>query len=208
MIENTQGVYEKEMNNGGRFQKELASLTMKSGFKTIVETGYGVSTVFFLYAMKHTLDMEDAMLYSIDPNPWYANEIVSPQLKHIKEKSIPALKDLFLKTGAWDLFLHDGNHDILCQTYEYEFAWACLKVGGVLASDDYTWGGHNAWGKFLLRHNLTAIKLGDVEFVMKQDGNVLSSKQAEDFHTETFLFAQAEEKNWLEAGNKNSEAFQ
>jgi hypothetical protein len=206
IIENTQDLYVLEMNNGQRFQRELALFAMKNGFKTIVETGYGVSTIHFLYAMKHTLDMEEGKIYSIDPKPWYPNEVVSPQLEHIKDKSIPAMKDLYLRTGAWDLLLSDGNHDILCQTYEYEFGYACLKPGGMLAADDNTWGQHGAWQYFLHKYELTSHKLGDIDYVIKKETDeVLNKRFAEQFHLETLAMAEERESAWLEAGNKNSD---
>jgi predicted O-methyltransferase YrrM len=204
MIENTQDLYVAEMNNKAEFQKELAAFAMKNDLKTIVETGYGVSTIHFLYAMKHTMDMEAAKLYSIDPSPWYPKEIVSPQFEHIKAKSLDAMKDLFLRTGPWDLFLHDGNHDILCQTYEYNFAWGCLKPGGFIASDDHTWGGHNAWQNFLANHDLKAIKMGSVEMAQKPLW-IPVFDNIEMYHEQCIAVADNAEYNWLAAGNKNSD---
>lgn len=206
MTDNIGKLIDIEQHNGNRFQNALADLAIKNNCKVIVESGCGVSSVFFLHKMKHSLDAHDAKLFSIDPAKWYPNDIVSDQHELILGKSIDEMWKLYLRTGPWDMFLHDGNHDIKCQTYEFEFAYKCLKVGGILACDDYTWGGHNAWQDFLKRNNLTATKLGDIEYIIKQ-GTEVKVENAEDFHYSILSFAIETETKWLAAGNKNSEFF-
>lgn len=149
--------------DGSRFQAELAEFIKANGLKTIVETGYGISSIFILKAIEQT----GGKLYSIDPQPWNPNIIEHEQLVLIEDKSQDALLPLAINSGAWDFFLHDGNHDILCQTLEYNFAWGCLREGGWLASDDTNWGNNGAWEKFCKENNLTSIKLGSLDMVQK-----------------------------------------
>lgn len=35
-----------------------------------------------------------------------------------------------------DVFIHDSDHSIPCQLFEYELAWEWLRTGGILLSDD------------------------------------------------------------------------
>jgi predicted O-methyltransferase YrrM len=48
-----------------------------------------------------------------------------------------------------DLFLHDSDHSYPHQSFEYRVAWAALRPGGVLASDDTDWSA--AWPELLQR---------------------------------------------------------
>jgi hypothetical protein len=203
-MENVKQLLLAESGNKHEFQEGLADFAMKHNCKTIVETGYGISTIHFLCAMKHALNMEDAKLYSIDPSPWYPKEIISPQLTHIKKKSVDALFDLFKNIGAWDLFLHDGDHDIFCQTYEYNFAYGCLKPNGYIASDDHTWGQHDAWKNFLSNHGLVSVKMGSVEIAQKP-AYAPVFENIELHHDQCIALAENAEEMWLSKGNKNSD---
>lgn len=190
--------------DSSRFQRELAEFIIKNNLKTIVETGLGVSTVCILKAFDDA--NFDGRLYSIDPSPWYAHKISHPKLLHIPAKSIEVMKDLYLQTGQWDLFLHDGNHDILCQTYEYEFAFACLKQNGWLCSDDVNWGNNNAWNSFLFRSGLASEKLGAIDIVQKKQEALLID--AEEFHNKCLIYATEQEAEYLASGNKLTPIFQ
>lgn len=198
----------KQGLDGHRFQQELADFIVTNKFKIIVETGYGVSSVFITYAFKHSFDMNDAKLYSIDPKPWFNKTIESPQHELWKSKSEDALLPLFTRTGPWDLFLHDGCHDIKAQNYDLEFGHACLRHGGVIACDDYSWGGHRAWQEFIERHTLKELRLGDIAYAYKVSHKVLDKTNAKSFSEHTLGISAGKEAMWLLMGNKNSEAFQ
>lgn len=146
---------------GHRFQSEFAKFVASEKHNVVVETGAGISTLFLLN------EMTNGNLYSVDTKPWCGFEVNHPNYELILDDSLNALLPLFLKTGGWDFFLHDGNHDIKRQTYEYNFAYACLNPGGYIASDDYSWGEHKAWQVFLENHDLKAIKMGDIEIAQK-----------------------------------------
>lgn len=188
-----------------RFQKELADFIVSNNLKTIVETGAGISSLCILKAWDDA--GIDGKLYSIDPAPWMAFKLKHPKWQLIKKKSIDAMKDLYVKTGEWDLFLHDGNHDILCQTYEYIFAFGCLKVGGWLCSDDTNWGNNGAWEKHLRSKGLEDKKIGSLLMVQNPYGS-LNKTEAKLFHENTLLAAQTDEKNYLAAGGQLTPCFQ
>ena len=207
MIENTQCLYVLEMNNGHRFQSELAKFAMKNGYKKIVETGYGVSTVHFLYWMKHTLDMEEGMVYSIDKSPWYPNRIHSPQHVLIEGKSIDEILPLYLKIGAWDLFIHDGCHNGKDMLYDLEMGYACLRKGGVIACDDYSWNNGGAWDYFVLKNELNVEKMGDIAYAVKESDEVLRRDTAEYFSNKVLEEATNRENAWLAQGNENHPVF-
>lgn len=194
--------------DGSRYQEQLANFIVTNKLKTIVETGYGVSTVFIAYAIKHNFDMQDSRLFSVDPKPWFDKMLTMPQHELINQNSYDGLPDLFLKTGAWDMFLHDGNHDIKAQTFDLEFSYSCLRNGGVIACDDYTWGNHKAWQDFLERHGLKELKMGDVAYAFKTGHAVLTKDKCREFSKWCYDIANEKEGLWLLMGNKNSEAFQ
>jgi len=41
--------------------------------------------------------------------------------------------------GSIDLFLHDSEHTVATMVWEYTTAWAALRPGGLLVSDDVDW---------------------------------------------------------------------
>jgi len=96
---------------------------------------------------------------------------------------------------GWDLFLHDGDHDVMAQTFEYELAWRYLKPGGWLLSDDYTWGlpEHGAWRNFLARHGNPPMRaLGACAIVQKPLNLPVALPGNVDFHiAECILLALA-----------------
>jgi hypothetical protein len=139
----------------------------------------------------------------VDPSPWYKGKIEHPRHTHVAALSSECLWQI---DGPWDLFLHDGSHNVYSQTLEYEFAWGMLRHGGWLASDDHTWGGHDAWRTFLDRHGLTATKLGAVEMVQK-DGEPISHGNAASFFCSCLGWAEDAERAWLMSGGTNTEIF-
>lgn len=40
------------------------------------------------------------------------------------------------ENGKMDLFFHDSEHTMTCMLFEYDLAWAWLRDGGVIVSDD------------------------------------------------------------------------
>lgn len=187
--------------DGSRFQKELAEFIAEKKFDVIVETGAGVSSLFIVNALE--VGGRGGKLYSIDPSQWSSIRIESPRYELIKEKSQDALYDLFRRTGAWDFALHDSDHDIKNQTYEYEFMYACLKPGGWIASDDYTWGEHKSWENFLINHDLKAFNIGDIQIAQKPYYSHMVEDMC-DYHLKCLDLAENAERMWLEKGNTNS----
>lgn len=196
--------FKKHISEGGRFQRELAEFIVKMDLKTIVETGYGLSTFFILNAINEYHKPESMRLYSIDPKPWFKESISHAQHTLIKERSIDALIPLFEKTGLWDLFLHDSNHDVKCQAYEFYTAFDCVRPGGFICCDDYTWAGHKAWEEFCNEVNLTPFQMGSLQVVQlpktHEPKGTINNELNKTKATE-------KETLWLSKGNKNHEIF-
>lgn len=190
--------------DGHRFQKELGDFIIAYNCEMVVETGLGVSTLFILDAMDR---MNKGHLYSIDAKPWYPHEIVHPRLTFIKDKSVNVLAELYKKTGAWDLFLHDSDHDVFCQTYEYEFAYRCLKKGGWLWSDDTSWGGHDAWGGVAKGYGFTPDTRGSAQVIKKLNDDAMAEFVVDEMNAFCISKAKSEERHYLANGGKNSEVF-
>ena len=165
------------------FQDKLADLIRQEKPDIVVETGVseGLSTEYILSA----LDANGrGHLYSIDPmdetqqfngtqgNPklFFDNPIVHPRWTLIRKYSQAALDPLYEEIGPFDFFLHDSDHSEKCQSFEYEAAWAMVRSGGIIASDDCFWGTppHCAWDNFLQRHGITARHIiGNAQFIRK-----------------------------------------
>jgi len=212
-------------NDGSRFQAELSKFIFDHNLKTIVETGMGVSSIFILGGFDlMSSSTQDHHLYSIDPNAWFPDRFEHPKHTLIEDKSIPALLELYLKIGSFDLFLHDGEHEIKCQEYEYEFAYQCLKPGGYIASDDICWGNNTCWPDFIKRNNLTDEILGairiaqkpfdapvlgvDYDFAFGDPRRIFNESLVHGFHNKWLGHCEKLEKEWLAAGNKKHPAFE
>ena len=185
--------------NASRFALDISTFILERDLKVLVETGAGISSLCITSAIEDT----DAKLYSIDPSAWIGFELNHPNYELIKKKSIDALLPLFKKTGAWDLFISDGNHDVFCQTLEYYFAWACLREGGWLFSDDVNWGNNGAWEKFYKAKGVEPIKIGSLEGVQKVGGVTAS----ESIYESMIAFARNEEQIYLRNGGKLTDCF-
>lgn len=183
---------------GHRFQSEFAKFVASNPHNIVVETGAGISTLFLLK------EINDGKLFSIDPNAWCNFEVEHHNYELIKKQSINAMLDLYLRTGAWDVFIHDGKHEIKDMTYEFEFAYACLNSGGYIASDDYTFGNHNAWQTFLANHDLKSFKMGDIEIAQKPS-YIPVFDNIERYHLECLKVAENAEEMFLLKGGKLSD---
>jgi predicted O-methyltransferase YrrM len=109
------------------------------------ETGvcYGVTSAFLLQGMKTN---EKGHLHSIDLPPLgkdadaYVGWLVPADLRRRwtlhRGTSGRLLKPLLSGRGAIDLFVHDSLHTYANMAREFGIAWAALRAGGVLFSDD------------------------------------------------------------------------
>jgi hypothetical protein len=159
------------------FQSLLGKLCDEVKPKIYVETGFmtGESSKAVCASMDKNGFGE---CYSIEP-------FVDPTFKHprltvVHGYSYDKMEEIFLKTGAWDVFLHDSNHDVGCMTFELELAWWFVKPGGIIACDDYTWGmpPHDAWKKFCERHFVKPVQMGSCQYCVKPK-NILETKKEE-----------------------------
>lgn len=152
-------------HDGTRYQAGFADLIREKKPDIVVETGVsgGTSTLFILKALD---DNGRGKLFSIDPSPSFTFK--HPRWELIKKLSIDAMPELFKRTGPWDVFLHDSDHSVGCMTLEFELAWDFVKVGGVIASDDYTWHDHYAWQNFINRKSAPApINIGGCQYTIR-----------------------------------------
>lgn len=170
------------------YQDKLGELVLAIKPAIVVETGVwmGLSSEYILAA----LDANGAgHLYSIDPMDgghvtnglsggevagvaaaYDANPIVHPRHTLIKKLSTEALPELAKEIGPVSMFIHDSDHGYDCQTFEYEWAFQNVKSGGIIVSDDPFWGepAHNAWVKFLQRHNMgPAHVMGNAQWAVR-----------------------------------------
>ena len=148
----------------------------------VVETGVyrGLSSAFMLAAMREngrgrlfSIDLPSAE-YTIpgtrkrDTSPLTTSEqpgfAIPEELKSrwtlvlgdVRVKLPPLLKEL----GSIDMFYHDSEHTEEIMGWEYGLAWATLRPGGLLTTDDYTW--NRAFDSFVETHQVTAVlKLGN-----------------------------------------------
>jgi hypothetical protein len=149
------------------FQPLLGKLVEETKPAVVVETGFmtGVSTKFILDALSKN---GKGVLYSIDPFhvPTFHHERLNFVWGYSYEQVLP----VFNKSGCWDLFVHDSDHDPGCMAFELEIASQLVKGGGIIACDDYTWGEYGVWQEFLKRHGYTPIQLGSAQYCLNNKG--------------------------------------
>lgn len=162
----------------GPYQDQLHALVKAEHPYVVVETGVmsGISTHAILAAM----DMGDrGILYSVEPQPCSGiMDITHPRWQQCRAYSQDVLGPIFRQTGPWDIFLHDSDHEVACQTFEYECAWWFVRPGGLILSDDVCWGinggsapEHGAWAAFCKRHGLTEFEIGAARGARKPTGS-------------------------------------
>lgn len=147
--------------------RDLYALVRKLEPETVVETGVcnGVSSLCLLLGLT---DAGAGRLYSVD-YPYRADEelgafrgetfagyggaalppdedpgwLVPDRLRErwtlALGKSQRELPRLLAGLEGIDLFLHDSEHSLPCMLFEFELAWAWLRPGGLLLSDDIDW---------------------------------------------------------------------
>lgn len=196
---NFKSLYNQYHQDGTRYQEPLAEFCKEHKLKLLVETGSGVSSLCLLKALD---DMDDGQLYSIDPFPFCQFETEHPRYELIKKKSYEALADLFIETGPWDMFLHDSDHWIECQTMEYEIGYHCLRPGGWIFSDDYEWDGHYAWRDFLAKYELTPVVAGNIQGAQKTDTFIIDKHKIKNYVKKIWNEAKEKGREWREANNR------
>ncbi len=182
-----------------RFQKELADFAIANKCETVIETGSGMSTLFFLNAMDRA---GFGKLYSIDPQPFCGYEVVHPRYELIKKKSFQALAELYNRSWPWDLFLHDSDHWFECQTFEYNFALAAVKKGGWIFADDRTWDYSTVWQEFVKSNGLDEIIIADIAGAQKKEESLMHRYESTTFQNEMWEAAKARGAEWRKANGK------
>ena len=144
----------------------------------VVETGvqYGLTSSFMLRALHEN---GGGHLYSIDLPmfaPWKTEgnridqafvrrpdetgAIVPSDLRSLWTLELGAsqekLPPLLSRLGVIDVFLHDSDHTEPLMQFEYSAAWACLRPGGWLLSDDVDV--NNAFDSFCEGHHVRGFR--------------------------------------------------
>lgn len=173
---------------------------------TVVETGSGCSTCYITLAMDERGGA--GHLVSIDPAPWCGYQVDHIRVTNVREKSIDALVKVYKATGPWDLFLHDGHHELLHQAYDIAMGFACLRPGGWIWCDDYTWNEHHAWKRFAAEHNLPLHDFGSASAIQKPlDRAAMDPKLIDAFSEYSITKFKLEDARWQAAGGKYSGVF-
>lgn len=138
-----------------RFQKKVHDFILRVKPKVVVETGIGVdgiSSAWILLALDKIGQGHLCSIESINAQPFQ-----HPRWTFIKAESVEGLPIAGIQFGVWDIFLHDSDHEVWCETYEYEFGHSMLRQEGYLLSDDCMWGTppHLAWIKTIRRHHMS-----------------------------------------------------
>jgi hypothetical protein len=119
--------------------------------RNIVETGVasGVSTTFILWALERngggrltSVDLPNADPVASLPAEHESGWLVPPWLRGFWSLRLGdarvVLPDVLRTSGRIDIFLHDSLHTYDHMAWEYRTAWAGLRRGGFLLSDDVT----------------------------------------------------------------------
>lgn len=167
------------LDHPDHYQGMLGEIIRRERPKVMIETGVESG-----YSSEHFLTSMDAVgvghLYSCDPVPsgfYDAYPIVHPRFTFIRKPSQIACPEIFAQVGPIDMFLHDSNHDWETQIWEYHWAWHHVRPGGIIASDDTTWGitlpwgvgslSHGAWEFFCRFYGVKPTKINNAEWVRK-----------------------------------------
>jgi predicted O-methyltransferase YrrM len=132
-------------NGDARLARTCYAITRGLRPTRAVETGvcYGVTSTFLLEAMRQN---GAGHLHSIDLPPLarsadkYVGRLIPDPLRarwtlH-RGNAQRLLPPLLQKLGTIDFFLHDSLHTYEHMKLEFEAAWAALRPGGLLMSDD------------------------------------------------------------------------
>ncbi len=89
---------------------------------------------------------------------WIVPDDLRPRHKQHLGDAKELLPGLLDSLGSIDIFLHDSDHSQEHMTWEYEMAWAHLRPGGLLLSDDIF--ANTAWEDFTKQQGLPAYHTG------------------------------------------------
>ncbi len=199
--------FEAHKHEGSTYQPAMRRfLIERPELRTMVETGSGCSTCYFVMAMQERGG--DGHLYSIDPAPWCNYDVQHARVTNIRKRSADAMAELYLQTGPWDFFLHDGNHDLTHQKFDIEMGYACLRPGGWMWCDDYTWGEHHAWKSFAKANRLALLDFGSASAIQKpMHSPALIPAAAVAFSKTLFSICRSAGDAWRAQGHEDSAVF-
>ncbi len=133
-------------DSGPRYRKFLERIIEEFSLETVVETGvaHGHSTRAMLdtLARAHSSSSNKRPhLHSIDidSRTEWDDIATNPMWTFHLTDSSRGVEEILAGIGDIDLFVHDSDHSYAHQMREYQAAWAHLKPGGFLLSDDISW---------------------------------------------------------------------
>jgi predicted O-methyltransferase YrrM len=139
----------------------------------VVETGVasGVSSSYILGAMEQN---KRGQLYSIDL-PWWQEErsgwLIPDYLRYrwhlILGSSSEELAPLLKKVNEIDIFLHDSDHSYKNMLWEFQTAWAYMKVGGLLLAHNID--SNKAFADFSRSHGVKGYSLDNMGGIVKAE---------------------------------------
>jgi predicted O-methyltransferase YrrM len=150
----------------------IYALIRKHAPTTVVETGVcnGLSTAVFLAALKqngighlYSIDYPEfasspersadfwegkggAVVPADEQSGWLVPEELRGRWTLMLGKSRDKLPPLLADLGVIDLFVHDSEHSLENQLFEFGLAFQHLRSGGLLLASDITWS--NAFDQF------------------------------------------------------------
>lgn len=170
---------------GSRYFHNIVQYTLVRLFKpeVMVETGGtpGNSSALILRAMErngsgilHTIDLPPAEpLGAYNDGLWFhagmpegesSGWAIPDDLRQRHKQHLGDAKDLLPgvldSLGTIDIFLHDSDHSYEHMTWEFEMAWAHLRPGGLLLSDDIF--ANAAWNDFTAQQGVPAYYTGNL----------------------------------------------
>jgi predicted O-methyltransferase YrrM len=129
----------------------------------MVETGVarGFTSAVILTAMAHngfghlwSIDIPPADVFVAGESGAAVPDHLRSSWTYVRGDSKRKLPPLLETLGKIDLFLHDSLHYYPTMTFEFEQAWAHLRPGGALVSDDMRF--NRAFADFVTRHHVPA----------------------------------------------------
>lgn len=141
-----------------RWQELMYRFVKETKPSFVVETGHadGLSSEWIIKAMDENGFGRIASIES-----FCHQSFEHPRLWFCHGYSYDKMPEIFLREMCWDIFIHDSDHNVGCQTFEYELAWHLVRPGGWIFTDDYDWGTppHQAWNYFVQQYEIKDVQI-------------------------------------------------
>ena len=153
-------------DSGPRYLEFLREIIKKFDVKIVVETGvaHGHSTRVILGSLQDVLDRKpdtkvEVHSLDVDQRTKWPDMAGNPNWVFHLVTENRTVETILSEIGEIDMFIHDSDHSYFNQMREYRAAWAHLKPGGFLISDDVSWS--NAFIDFCNQNKLGPVVLSE-----------------------------------------------